>query len=84
MRGGPGDGHARVAVPATGTRAWRSRVGVTRQDEPAPAELTVRETVRHFAHSYPRPRDPERVICLVGLEAKANSRIKALTVGRRR
>ena len=53
--------------PATGTRAWRSRVGIVWQDESAPAELTVRETVRHFARYYPRPRDPEEVIGLVGL-----------------
>ncbi|MGW1877699.1 ABC transporter ATP-binding protein [Streptomyces sp. NPDC001975] len=70
--------------PATGTRAWRSRVGIVWQDESAPAELTVRETVRHFAHYYPRPRDPEQVIGLVGLEAKANSRVKGLSGGQRR
>ena len=70
--------------PATGTRAWRSRVGIVWQDESAPAELTVRETVRHFARYYPRPRDPEEVIGLVGLEAKATSRIKALSGGQRR
>jgi ABC-2 type transport system ATP-binding protein len=70
--------------PATATRAWRSRVGIVWQDESAPAELTVRETVRHFARYYPRPRDPEKVIGLVGLEAKADSRIKALSGGQRR
>ncbi|MCF3135333.1 ABC transporter ATP-binding protein [Streptomyces olivochromogenes] len=72
------------ADPATGTRAWRSRVGIVWQDESAPAELTVRETVRHFARYYPRPRDPEEVIGLVGLDAKADSRIKALSGGQRR
>ncbi|MEV6172183.1 ABC transporter ATP-binding protein [Streptomyces sp. NPDC051954] len=79
-------GEVRVlgADPATGTRAWRSRVGIVWQDESAPAELTVRETVRHFARYYPRPRDPEEVIGLVGLEAKADSRIKALSGGQRR
>lgn len=70
--------------PATGTRAWPSRVGIVWQDESAPAELTVRETVRHFARYYPRPRDPGEVIGLVGLETKADSRIKALSGGRRR
>ncbi|MFF3847391.1 ABC transporter ATP-binding protein [Streptomyces sp. NPDC002328] len=70
--------------PAHGTRAWRSRVGIVWQDESAPAELTVRETVRHFAGYYPRPRDPAEVIGLVGLEAKADSRIKALSGGQRR
>lgn len=70
--------------PANGTRAWRSRVGIVWQEESAPAELTVRETVRHFARYSPRPRDPEEVIGLVGLEAKAGSRIKALPGGQRR
>ncbi|MFI6936065.1 ABC transporter ATP-binding protein [Streptomyces sp. NPDC050287] len=72
------------ADPARGTRAWRSRVGIVWQDESAPAELTVDETVRHFARYYPRPRDPEEVIGLVGLQAKAGSRIKALSGGQRR
>ncbi|MFE4412275.1 ABC transporter ATP-binding protein [Streptomyces sp. NPDC056821] len=72
------------ADPASATRAWRSRVGIVWQDESAPAELTVRETVRHFARYYSRPRDPEEVIALVGLEAKAGSRIKALSGGQRR
>lgn len=70
--------------PAHGTRAWRAKVGIVWQDESAPAELTVTETVRHFARYYPRPRDPEEVIGLVGLEAKAGSRIKALSGGQRR
>ncbi|MEU1272812.1 ABC transporter ATP-binding protein [Streptomyces sp. NPDC005799] len=70
--------------PEASTRAWRSRVGIVWQDESAPAELTVRETVRHFARYYPSPRDPEEVIRLVGLEAKADSRIKALSGGQRR
>ncbi|MCL6668608.1 ABC transporter ATP-binding protein [Streptomyces panaciradicis] len=70
--------------PANGTRAWRSRVGIVWQDESAPAELTVHETVRHFARCYPAPRDPEEVIALVGLEAKAGSRVKALSGGQRR
>jgi ABC-2 type transport system ATP-binding protein len=79
-------GEVRVlgADPATGTRAWRARVGIVWQDESAPAELTVRETVRHFARYYPRPRDPEQVISLVGLEAKADSRTKTLSGGQRR
>ncbi|MFD9321720.1 ABC transporter ATP-binding protein [Streptomyces sp. NPDC060053] len=70
--------------PAHGTRAWRSRVGIVWQDESAPAELTVGETVRHFARYYPRPKDPEEVIGLVGLEAKTSSRIKSLSGGQRR
>jgi ABC-2 type transport system ATP-binding protein len=72
------------ADPATGNRLWRSRIGIVWQDESAPAELTVRETVSHFSRYYPKPRDPEEVIALVGLEKKATSRIKALSGGQRR
>ncbi|GHA29686.1 ABC transporter [Streptomyces tauricus] len=70
--------------PVDATRAWRSRVGIVWQDESAPAELTVGETVRHFARYYPAPRDPAEVIGLVGLEEKTGSRIKALSGGQRR
>ncbi|MGY0056932.1 ABC transporter ATP-binding protein [Streptomyces sp. LZ34] len=70
--------------PASAGRAWRSRIGIVWQDESAPAELTVAETVRHFARYYPRPRDPGEVIGLVGLGEKASSRIKALSGGQRR
>ncbi|MEY2245454.1 ABC transporter ATP-binding protein [Streptomyces sp. BF23-18] len=70
--------------PATAPRAWRSRVGIVWQDESAPAELTVRETVHHFSRYYPNPRDPEEVIGLVGLQEKAGTRIKSLSGGQRR
>lgn len=62
--------------PARADRRWRSRVGIVWQDESAPAELTVRETVAHFARYYPGPRDCEDVIALVGLEQKAGARVK--------
>ncbi|MFE4261556.1 ABC transporter ATP-binding protein [Streptomyces sp. NPDC056883] len=72
------------ADPATAGRAWRSRVGIVWQDESAPAELTVRETVEHFARYYPAPRDPAEVIALVGLEDKRGHRLKGLSGGQRR
>lgn len=70
--------------PAVAGRAWRSRVGIVWQDESAPAELTVRETVEHFARYYPAPRDPAGVIALVGLEHKREERVKSLSGGQRR
>lgn len=72
------------ADPAGAGRAWRSRVGIVWQDESAPAELTVRETVEHFARYYPAPRDPAEVIALVGLEQKRDHRVKGLSGGQRR
>ncbi|MFJ2741019.1 ABC transporter ATP-binding protein [Streptomyces sp. NPDC087440] len=79
-----GDVKVLGADPATADRAWHARVGIVWQDESAPAELTVRETVTHFARYYPRPRDPDAVIALVGLEAKAKARVKSLSGGQRR
>lgn len=70
--------------PGRASRAWQARVGIVWQDESAPAELTVAETVRHFARYYPAPRDPDEVVELVGLTAKADARTKELSGGQRR
>ncbi|WP_134665389.1 MULTISPECIES: ABC transporter ATP-binding protein [unclassified Amycolatopsis] len=70
--------------PGTAGRAWRARLGIVLQTAGDAAELTVAETVRHFAKYYPNPRDPEEVIDQVGLTAKAGARVKALSGGQRR
>ena len=70
--------------PGTAGRAWRARLGIVLQTASDAAELTVAETVRHFAKYYPDPRDPEEVIDQVGLTAKAGARVKSLSGGQRR
>jgi ABC-2 type transport system ATP-binding protein len=70
--------------PARAGRDWQARVGIVWQDESAAVELTVAETVRHFARYYPRPRDTDEVISLVGLAEKADARTKSLSGGQRR
>jgi ABC-2 type transport system ATP-binding protein len=70
--------------PARAGRDWQARIGIVWQDESAAEESTVAETVRHFARYYPRPRDPDEVIALVGLEEKARSRTRTLSGGQRR
>jgi ABC-2 type transport system ATP-binding protein len=69
--------------PQRGGRAWRARIGIVLQlaSEGEAQDLTVREMVRHFAGFYPRPRDPDEVIELVGLTGKARSRIHKLSGG---
>jgi ABC-2 type transport system ATP-binding protein len=69
--------------PQRGGRAWRARIGIVLQlaSEGEAQDLTVREMVRHFAGFYPRPRDPDEVIDLVGLTDKARSRIHKLSGG---
>ncbi|WP_214106516.1 ABC transporter ATP-binding protein [Acrocarpospora catenulata] len=70
--------------PGRATRQWRARLGIVLQTANDAAELTVRETVRHFAGYYPRPRDPDEVIEKVGLTEKAGTRIRKLSGGQRR
>lgn len=70
--------------PARPTRQWRSRIGIVWQSDVAPGELTVTETLRHFARYFPQPRNPDEVIELVGLTAKAKSRVDGLSGGQRR
>jgi ABC-2 type transport system ATP-binding protein len=79
-----GDVSVLGADPGTAGRAWRARIGIVLQDATDAAELTVAESVRHFAGYYPRPRDPETVIDQVGLTEKAGSRIGTLSGGQRR
>jgi ABC-2 type transport system ATP-binding protein len=70
--------------PATAGRGWRGRIGIVLQTATDAAELTVAESVRHYARYYAAPADPDTVIEQVGLTAKANSRVKGLSGGQRR
>jgi ABC-2 type transport system ATP-binding protein len=64
--------------------AWRARIGIVLQTATDAAELTVAETVRHFARYYPDPRDPDEVVATVGLADKQRTRVRALSGGQRR
>jgi ABC-2 type transport system ATP-binding protein len=70
--------------PGGAGREWRARIGIVLQTVSDAAELTVRETVRHFARFYPDPRDPGEVVELVGLTEKAGARVRTLSGGQRR
>ena len=72
------------ARQARAGRSWRARIGIVLQLASAGPELTVLELVRHFASFYPRPRRPEETIDLVGLTAKARSRVSKLSGGQTR
>ncbi|MFV5995879.1 hypothetical protein ACNPQM_26505 [Streptomyces sp. NPDC056231] len=73
----------RVSVLASAGRRRRSRVGVVRQDESAPAELTVREAMAHLARSCPRPGDATDAIAMVGLQQYADTRTGRTSGSRR-
>jgi ABC-2 type transport system ATP-binding protein len=72
------------ADPATGRRDWRARLGVVSQGEPAGQALSVREALDHFARYHARPRPTGELLAATGLEAKAGTRVSALSGGQRR
>jgi ABC-2 type transport system ATP-binding protein len=79
-------GEARVlgADPARGGRRWRARIGVVSQSVGAGLELTVAETLRHFAGYHAHPRDTDELIHAVGLAESADVRVPKLSGGQRR
>ena len=64
--------------------SWRNRIGIVLQSTNDSQDLSVAETVHHFANYYSNPRDPEAVINEVGLADKAQARIQTLSGGQRR
>jgi ABC-2 type transport system ATP-binding protein len=70
--------------PGRPTRELRERVGIVLQSSGFYPRVTVREAVQHWALLYPRPRDPEEVIGLVGLDGKEDARAGELSGGQHR
>jgi ABC-2 type transport system ATP-binding protein len=63
---------------------FRERIGVVLQQSEMWPNLTVRETHAIFAGYYQAPRDVDEVIALVGLQPKADARVKTLSGGQKR
>jgi ABC-2 type transport system ATP-binding protein len=70
--------------PATGGRAFRERIGIVLQEAGVDDEFTVRELVTLYRGMYPRRRDVDELIELVGLADKADARVRTLSGGQRR
>jgi ABC-2 type transport system ATP-binding protein len=70
--------------PGNPTRGLRERVGIVLQSSGFYPRVTVREAVQHWALLYPKPRDPDEVIALVGLDGKENARAGELSGGQHR
>ena len=70
--------------PERADSRFRTRIGIVLQSSAVYPTLTVREILELFAGYYPAPRAPAEVIELVGLEAKADVRIRTLSGGQLR
>jgi ABC-2 type transport system ATP-binding protein len=70
--------------PQVRDRDLRARLGIVLQSSGFYPRATVRESVELMAKAYPHPRSPAETIALVGLEEKADARIKSLSGGQQR
>ena len=70
--------------PATGGRGFRDRIGIVLQETGIEPALSVTEAIDLYGASYTRRRPSDELISLVGLEEKADDRIKTLSGGQRR
>ena len=65
-------------------QVWRDRIGIVLQSTNDAGDLTVYESVSHFAKYYENPKDAREVIELVGLTEKTNELGRTLSGGQRR
>jgi ABC-2 type transport system ATP-binding protein len=70
--------------PASRDRDFRARIGIVLQSSGFYPRATVRESVELMARAYPAPREVAETIALVGLEEKADARVKTLSGGQQR
>jgi len=66
------------------SRELRERMGVVLQELAVEPFLSVRQALARNAGYYPRSRPVDEVLDLVGLEAKADARVKTLSGGQQR
>ena len=70
--------------PSADEREFREFIGIVLQEEGLDPVLTVHEAVELYSAAYPRPRDPDECIDLVGLQEKRDARVETLSGGQRR
>ena len=72
------------AVKGEAARIWRNRIGIVLQSTSDAGDLSVQDTVAHFAKYYANPRSVDEVIAAVGLTDKSSDLIRTLSGGQRR
>ena len=72
------------ATKGSAGQRWRNRIGIVLQSTTDAADLSVIETISHYANYYENPRDVEQVIDEVGLREKIDAKARELSGGQRR
>jgi len=72
------------AIKGAAAQKWRNQIGIVLQSTNDAADLSVLETISHFANYYENPRDVNQVIEEVGLEEKVGAKVRELSGGQRR
>jgi ABC-2 type transport system ATP-binding protein len=70
--------------PTERSRAYRERIGIVLQETAVEGSLTVMEAIDTYGAMYPKRRNSEELIEIVGLDEKRDARIKSLSGGQRR
>ena len=70
--------------PARREQDLRERIGIVLQSTGVDRFLTVRETIEMYGGYYPRHRSADEVIDVVGLQEKADTRVRQLSGGQQR
>ena len=70
--------------PVDAGAALKQRIGIVLQEAGIEDELTVRESIEHLRPAYDHPREVDDLIATVGLEEKADERVKRLSGGQKR
>jgi ABC-2 type transport system ATP-binding protein len=70
--------------PSENQRTFKERIGIVLQESSVERELSVRETINTYGAVYPQRLDTDHLIDIVGLEEKADARVKTLSGGQKR
>src|SRR5829696_8336246 len=70
--------------PARRERAFRERIGVVLQETGLDSVIKVREALELYSAAYPRRRDLDEVLELVGLGDRGDAKARDLSGGQRR
>ena len=72
------------ATKGAAGQKWRNQIGIVLQSTSDAADLSVIETISHYANYYEKARDVDQVIDEVGLREKINAKARELSGGQRR